>query len=180
MIRTSNSKIIKKAELIAKALEDDTEEILLHAERLVKAALKPTDQVKALRMIEKKMSNEGVEVAFQKKVTKTAMKKTASVESLTEEEVNNLVDTVVEAIVDELEASLKEADEIAEEELKKIYIKEGNLDMKTVLEDAGIMYTFLETLYTTEMADEEYINELVNKYNWSRVSSNILDILKVK
>ena len=121
MIRTSNSKIIKKAELIAKALEDDAEEILLHAERLVKAALKPTDQVKALRKIENKMSNEGVEVAFQKKVTKTAMKKTASVESLTEEEVNNLVDTVVEAIVDELEASLKEADEIAEEELKKIY-----------------------------------------------------------
>ena len=30
------------------------------------------------------------------------------------------------------------------------------------------------------MADEEYINELVNKYNWSRVSSNILNILKVK
>ena len=35
-------------------------------------------------------------------------------------------------------------------------------------------------LNNLKMADEEYINELVNKYNWSRVSSNILDILKVK
>ena len=55
MIKTSNSRIIKKAEIIAKALEDDTEEILLHAERLVKASLKPTDQIKALRLIEKKV-----------------------------------------------------------------------------------------------------------------------------
>ena len=35
-------------------------------------------------------------------------------------------------------------------------------------------------LNNLKMADEEYINELANKYNWSRVSSNILDILKVK
>ena len=121
MIKTSNSRIIKKAEIIAKALEDDTEEILLHAERLVKASLKPTDQIKALRLIEKKMSMEGVEVSFQKKLTKESMKKTASLESLTEDEVTNLVDTIVTAIVDELEDSLKEADEIAEEELKEIF-----------------------------------------------------------
>ena len=121
MIKTSNSRIIKKAEMIAKALEDDTEEILLHAERLVKASLKPTDQIKALRLIEKKMSMEGVEVSFQKKLTKESMKKTASLESLTEDEVTNLVDTIVTAIVDELEDSLKEADEIAEEELKEIF-----------------------------------------------------------
>ena len=121
MIKTSNSRIIKKAEIIAKALEDDTEEILLHAERLVKASLKPTDQIKALRLIEKKMAMEGVEVSFQKKLTKASMNKTASLESLTEDEVANLVDTIVTAIVDELEDSLKEADEIAEEELKEIF-----------------------------------------------------------
>ena len=133
MIKTSNSRIIKKAEIIAKALEDDTEEILLHAERLVKASLKPTDQIKALRLIEKKMSMEGVEVSFQKKLTKESMKKTASLESLTEDEVTNLVDTIVTAIVDELEDSLKEADEIAEEELKEIF-KGLEIDLDRVIE----------------------------------------------
>ena len=48
--------------------------------------------------------------------------------------------------------------------------------MKTVLEDAGIMYTFLETLYTTEMADEEYIKEFVNRV-WQTKSSRLLGLL---
>lgn len=51
---------------------------------------------------------------------------------------------------------------ITDPELKKQYIHEGNLDMKTVLEDTGILYTFLETVYTTEMADEAYVREFVN------------------
>ena len=40
----------------------------------------------------------------------------------------------------------------------KTTIKEGNLDMKTLLEDVGIIYTFLETVYTTEMVDDSYIH----------------------
>ena len=51
---------------------------------------------------------------------------------------------------------------ITDQELRKQYIHEGNLDMKTVLEDTGILYTFLETVYTTEMADESYVREFVN------------------
>lgn len=52
---------------------------------------------------------------------------------------------------------------LSDESLRPIYIKEGNLDMDTVLEDAGIIYTFLETLSTTEMVDEKYINKFVNE-----------------
>ena len=52
---------------------------------------------------------------------------------------------------------------LSDEDLRKIYIKEGNLDMDTLLEDTGVMYTFLETLYTTEMVDENYISTFVNK-----------------
>lgn len=51
---------------------------------------------------------------------------------------------------------------ITDQDLRKQYIHEGNLDMKTVLEDTGILYTFLETVYTTEMADESYVREFVN------------------
>lgn len=52
---------------------------------------------------------------------------------------------------------------LSDESLRTIYIKEGNLDMDTVLEDAGIIYTFLETLNTTEMIDEKYIQKFVNE-----------------
>lgn len=52
---------------------------------------------------------------------------------------------------------------LTDESLRPIYIKEGNLNMDTVLEDAGIIYTFLETLSTTEMVDEAYIKKFVNE-----------------
>lgn len=52
---------------------------------------------------------------------------------------------------------------LTDESLRAIYINEGNLDMDTLLEDAGVIYTFLETLNTTEMVDEEFVNDFVNK-----------------
>ena len=59
------------------------------------------------------------------------------------------------------EAMTKNA--LSDEELKKIYIKEGNLDMDTLLEDVGIIYTFLETVYTTEMVGDDYVKKFVNE-----------------
>lgn len=59
------------------------------------------------------------------------------------------------------EAMTKNA--LTDESLRPIYIKEGNLDMDTLLEDAEIIYTFLETLNTTEMVDEAYITKFVNE-----------------
>lgn len=122
MIRkTASSRILKNANMIAKAFEDDAEEVLLHAERLVKASLKPTDQVKALRMLEKSLDKEGLEVTFQKKITRDSMKRTAGVESLPEKEVVDLVETITDAVVDEVEESLKDVDEVCEEKLKEVF-----------------------------------------------------------
>ena len=59
------------------------------------------------------------------------------------------------------EAMTKNA--LSDPELRKIYINEGNLDMETLLEDTGIIYTFLETLYTTGMVDKEYVNTFIAK-----------------
>lgn len=47
--------------------------------------------------------------------------------------------------------------------LQSIYINEGKLNMDALLIDTGIMYTFLETLFTTEMVDTKYITEFVNQ-----------------
>lgn len=52
---------------------------------------------------------------------------------------------------------------LSDESLRSIYIKEGNLDMDTLLEDAGVIYTFLETLNTTEMIDEKFIQNFINE-----------------
>lgn len=52
---------------------------------------------------------------------------------------------------------------LSDEELRTIYIKEGNLDMDTLLEDVGIIYTFLESIFTTEMVDENYVKKFVNE-----------------
>lgn len=51
---------------------------------------------------------------------------------------------------------------LQDKDLQNIYINEGNLNMDSVLIDTGILYTFLETLYTTEMVDNKYIEEFVN------------------
>lgn len=52
---------------------------------------------------------------------------------------------------------------LSDEGLRQIYVKEGNLDMDTLLEDVGIIYTFLETLSTTQMVDEAYVKKFVNE-----------------
>ena len=70
---------------------------------------------------------------------------------------NNYMSTIYQTIA---ESMTKNA--VTNEDLKNIYIKEGNLDMKTLLEDVGIIYTFLETVYTTEMVNDSYITEFVN------------------
>lgn len=71
---------------------------------------------------------------------------------------NRHVSSIYQAIA---EAMTKNA--LSDEELRGIYIKEGNIDMETLLEDAGVIYTFLETVFTTEMVDEKYVKKFVNE-----------------
>lgn len=58
------------------------------------------------------------------------------------------------------EAMTKNA--LSDSDLRDIYVKEGNLNMDTLLIDTGIMYSFLETLFTSEMVDTKYITEFIN------------------
>lgn len=71
---------------------------------------------------------------------------------------NRHVSSIYQAIA---EAMTKNA--LSDEDLQKIYIKEGNIDMETLLEDVGVIYTFLETVFTTEMVDEDYVKNFVNE-----------------
>ncbi len=124
MKKNTLANILKKAELISKAVEEEAEEILEDTENAVKAVCKASDQPKILRRIEKALENEGVEAVFQKKASKTALRKTAEVEPMSEEEVKELVKNVVDAVVAEFEETLKDADDVCEETLKEVFDEE--------------------------------------------------------
>lgn len=51
---------------------------------------------------------------------------------------------------------------IIDPKLKNIYIEDGEINMDKIFEDANVLYTFLETLNTVEMADNEYIKAYIN------------------
>lgn len=116
MKNTKLASVLKKAEMISKAVELEAEEILEDAELAVKETVPACNVTAALNYIEEKLASEGIEALFQKKVSKIAMKKTAS-EALSDEEVKELAELIVDAIVEEFEEILEEADEVCDEEI---------------------------------------------------------------
>lgn len=119
MKRSKLATILKKAEIISKAIEAETEEILEDAEKAVKETVPACSQVAALAAIEKKLEKEGIEVLFQKAVSKEAMAKTAA-DALDAKELEKLVDKIADAVVEELEDVLKDADDVCDEEVEKL------------------------------------------------------------
>lgn len=138
MKKTSLAKILKKAEIINKAIQAEAEEILEDGEMAIKASMPAVNVPAALQKLENKLQNESVEAQFDKKISKEAMAKTAE-EKLSDEDVEKIVDQVVEAIVAEFEEVLEDADEVCDDAVKEISdddeaieIVEGKL--KTTLE----------------------------------------------
>lgn len=135
MKNTKLASMLTKAEMISKAVELEAEEILEDAELAVKETVPACNVTAALKYIEEKLASEGIEALFQKKVSKVAMKKTAS-EALSDKEVKELADMIVDAIVEEFEEILEEADVICDEEVDALgedaFETEGKL--KSVLE----------------------------------------------
>jgi len=109
-----NKKVLMASNKIALAIEQEVEEILEHAEEVVKQFV-PARYVKStLAKIEKALDNEGIESLFDKTVTREALRKTAS-EETSSEEIDEVVNVLVKAIVDEIEDVLNDADQVADE-----------------------------------------------------------------
>jgi hypothetical protein len=114
-----NKKILAAAEKIAMAIEMEAEEILEHAEAVIKEYV-PAKHVKAaLTAVEKALDKEGVEALFDKTVSREALRKTASME-VTAKEVSEVVAAVANAVVAEFEDVLEDADAVATAALKKV------------------------------------------------------------
>ncbi|MFW6015066.1 MAG: hypothetical protein ACOCRK_01360 [bacterium] len=117
-----NKKIISLSNKVAKAIEAEAEEILLHAEKVIKDFV-PARKVKStLKAIEAALENEGVESLFNYKITREALRKTAS-EEVTKEELDEVKAAVVAAIVAEFEDVLEDADDVADEVIGKFHPK---------------------------------------------------------
>jgi Glu-tRNA(Gln) amidotransferase subunit E-like FAD-binding protein len=120
----NNKKILMAANKIALAIEAELEEILEHAEVVVKDFV-PARHVKAtLVSIEKALENEGIEVLFDKTVSREALRKTAS-EEVSSDEIKEVVEELVKAIVDEIEDVLNDTDDVTDETVTSLGEDDG-------------------------------------------------------
>jgi hypothetical protein len=105
-----NSRIITIASNVTDAITAETEEVLEDAEEAIKKSVPARFAKKALAMLETKLEKEGIEALFDKKVKREALKRTAG-EEMKEDELEEVVASVVDAVVAEMEEVLKDADE---------------------------------------------------------------------
>lgn len=120
MIVAQNKKVLAMASKMSKAIELEAEEVLLHAEEVIKKFI-PARYVKsALTKIEKALEKEGMEVVFDKTVTREALRKTAK-QAVEAKEIYEVINQVTAAVVAEIEDVLKDVDEVADETTAKFH-----------------------------------------------------------
>lgn len=118
-----NKKVLAMANTISKAIEAETEEVLEHAEAVVRKYI-PARYVKAaLTKIEQMLNKEGVEAMFEKTITREALRKTASVK-VDARELHETIAAIVNAIVAETEDTLKDAESVANDAVNKFAASE--------------------------------------------------------
>ena len=111
-----NANILKIAGRVSKAIEEETEEVLEHAEQAVRHYVPARYVKRTLAAIEDKLDDEGVEVEFDKRVSRSALTATAG-EGVTKEELDEIADKFAKAVIDELEEMLADGDEVMDEEV---------------------------------------------------------------
>ena len=153
-----NQQILKIANKISRAMEEETESLLFDAEALVKKYF-PARYVKsALKKIEASLDDNGIEAAFDKTVTKAALKKTASA-APSARELHEACDHISQATIMEMESMLKDANEVTNAVLNKFASAERpevEAKLKNLLESnfrrMGVYFKFDRVTYSPEKA----------------------------
>ena len=176
MKRKNLASVLKLAEQISKAVEAEAEEILEDAEAAVKESTPACSTKKALVAIENKLEKEGVEALFEKKLSRAAMVKSAS-EALSDEEIEELADKITDAIVEEFEDVLKDADEVCDDEIKKLESEEDAFEIESKLK--GILEKKLASkgIYANL---ERKITKKETVATAEKKKSNAVELLKAK
>lgn len=109
-----NKKLLVSAKRVSSALEEEVEEILEHAEEVIKTTV-PGIYVKAsLVKLENILEKEGIEAKFDTRITRDYLRKTSSYK-YDDDVLDEFIDLVANATVDELEDVLKDTDEYVDE-----------------------------------------------------------------
>ena len=140
--KSTTNKFKTKVALISKAIEQETEEILRDAEVAAKMSLPFNVSGKSLVKIESKLMNEGIGAKFDTKMPRFASKEdepeTVEIE---QEQIDTICECITNAVVEELEDVLKDAEEIIDEEIKA----EESLDEKDKVKLENTVKSLLET-----------------------------------
>jgi uncharacterized metal-binding protein len=115
-------KLSKTASIVSQKLDNRMEKILEAAEELVKEAFPARYVSASLTRLKKTLYKEGIECAFDYKITRKAIRKTAN-SDVTKEECDEAIAKIAEAVVDEVEETLDQCntaiDEIAKQNFGK-------------------------------------------------------------
>ena len=135
------SKTAMKAKKICKAFEEEAEEILEDVEEAVKEFF-PARKVKAaLNKIENKLKTEGINARFDYKITRTQLNKTASIE-VTEEELDEALNAIIDATVAEFEDLLKDTEEYVDETVAAEDDEEIKGEIESKIKNMGVACRF--------------------------------------
>lgn len=164
-----NQKILNAAKKITLAMEAEAEDILRETEDLVKSYF-PARYVKAaLTEIEKGFDREGLQVAFQKKVSPELRRKTASIQA-TGKEMRETINKIVTAAVGEFEDMLADANEVANRVLTRFAAAERpevEAKLKNLVEqrmrNCGIFCQFDRVTYDPAAVAKKAITAAANK-----------------
>lgn len=153
-----NQQIVKIAEKIARAMEQETEAILFDTEEIIKKYFPARFVKSALKKVEAQLDDNGIEATFDKTVTKEALQKTASM-SPSAAELREACAHIGKASVEEFEAMLKDANEVTNSVIKKFASAERpevEAKLKNLLESnfrrLGVYFKFDRVTYSPEKA----------------------------
>ena len=163
----SDEEVKAAANKIAKAVEDEIEAILEETELAVKETM-PAKYIKStLASLEKAIEAEGIQPLFDKKVSREMLRKTAGKE-VGEDKIREFVASITEAVVEDVEDVLKDADEISDETVATFKNKakvEAILKstIETVLAEKGINFKLARLLVAEEENEkDEDVEELAD------------------
>ena len=153
-----NQKILKIASKVASAMEAEAEAILKDTEDIVKDYFPARYVRSALKKVEAALDDNGIEAAFDKTVTKEALKKTASA-APSMSELREACAKISDASVSEFEAMLKDANEVTNSVIQKFASSERpevEAKLKNLIESnfrrLGIYFKFDRVTYSPEKA----------------------------
>lgn len=151
-IKARREVVAKQSDILAKRLaerlDNRMERILLDAENLVKATFPAKFVSASLTKLQKELITNGISCTFDKRVTKEAIKKTASTD-ITEDECTEAIQKIAKAVIGLTEDTLDACDKAIKQLSKKHFAKNRvssvclmRKGVETAMKETGLNFKF--------------------------------------